>query len=333
MKKEKKYKLDYGYEGEWTNMKQHNIVIVGAGRRGTTILETLKDDDEVKIRGIVDIDEEISGIKLAKRLNITTGTDFVKFLKNKKNVDVVFNATGESWIQEKIQEIRPDVEIIGGLTLKLVWGLIAERERALILQRELYKNTIGILTGKSDGKGRWTRGHPEEVTEYAVLIGNKMGLPSTHLEILKCAGILHDVGKLVIPDEILLKTERLTEKEYEEIKKHPVYSEDTVKTTDFIYSVLGAIRHHHERYDGKGYPDGLKEKKIPLEARILAVADSFAAMIGDRPYSKGKSVSEAQRELERCAGTQFDVEVVKVFQEILAEEILQNVSVSESSKK
>jgi HD-GYP domain-containing protein (c-di-GMP phosphodiesterase class II) len=298
---------------------KENVVIIGGGRRGVAILETLKDDEDVRIVGVLDVNEDTPGIKLAKRLNIPTDVDFVKFIKRKKRIDVIFNATGEQYVQEKIRQIRPDVEVIGGLSLKLVWGLIAEREKAIALQRDLYRSTIGILTSKMESKNIWAHGHPERVTEYSTLIGQKMGLLPKELEILKCASILHDVGKLGISNEILLKTERLTEEEYEIIKEHPVESESIVKSMEFLYTVLAAIRHHHERYDGIGYPDGLRGEGIPLCARILAVADSFCAMTSHRPYCKEKTVAEALEEIKRCSGTQFDPQVVKVFEEVIKE--------------
>ncbi|MEK7813858.1 MAG: sigma-54-dependent Fis family transcriptional regulator, partial [Candidatus Desantisbacteria bacterium] len=107
------------------------VVIIGGGRRGAAILETLKNDEEVKIVGVLDVNEDTPGIKLAKRLNIPTDVDFVKFIKKRKRIDVVFNATGECYIDEKIKQLKPEVEVISGLSLKLVWGLIAEREKAI----------------------------------------------------------------------------------------------------------------------------------------------------------------------------------------------------------
>lgn len=303
------------------NSREH-VVIIGGGRRGIVILETLKDDEEIKIVGVLDVNEDTPGIKLAKRLDIPTAVDFVSFIKKKKKIDVVFNATGESYIDEKIRQLRPEIEIIGGLSIKLVWGLIAEREKAIALQRDLYRSTIGVLTSKMESKNIWAHGHPEKVTEYATLIGQKMSLLPKELEIIKCAGILHDVGKLGINEEILLKTERLTQEEYQIIKEHPVESESIVKSMEFLYTVLAAIRHHHERYDGMGYPDGLKGEGVPLNARILAVADSFCSMTSHRPYCREKTIGEALEEVKRCSGTQFDPEVVKAFEHLINERFL-----------
>jgi len=125
---------------------------------------------------VIDVNEDTPGIKLAKRLDIPTDVDFISFIKEKEKIDVVFNATSERYIDEKIRQLRPEIEIIGGLSLKLVWGLIAEREKAIALQRDLYRNTIGVLTSKMENKNIWAHGHPEKVTEYATLIGQKMSL-------------------------------------------------------------------------------------------------------------------------------------------------------------
>jgi HD-GYP domain-containing protein (c-di-GMP phosphodiesterase class II) len=313
--------------------EKKNVVIIGAGRRGTAVLETLKDDPEVNLIGVVDINLSAPGMKLAKRLNILTDSDFVKFLKEHKNIDVVFNATGEIWVQEEIRKIRPDVEAVGGISIKLVWGIIQEREKALALQRDLYRSTIGIITSKMETESTFAMGHPEQVTAYATLIGQELKLAAQQMEILKCAAILHDIGKLNIPDSILLKPGRLTAQEYEQIKKHPIESENIVKSIEFLYAVLAAIRHHHERYDGKGYPDGLAGENIPLAARILGVADSFAAMTSDRPYGKAKTFPEAIKELERSAGTQFDPKITKVFIGILKKKFFKEEEMAKIASK
>ena len=160
-----------------------------------------------------------------------------------------------------------------------------------------------------DAKDSYTRSHSETVSNLCVLIGGQLGLTNDHLAKLRIAGLLHDVGKIGTPDAILNKPAGLTEVEYETIKEHPVLGEGILRAAD-LDEEASWVRHHHERPDGGGYPDGLRGGEIPLESRIIGVADAFEAMISDRPYREGRSEGEALQELEDHSGTQFDPDCV-----------------------
>ena len=162
-------------------------------------------------------------------------------------------------------------------------------------------------------KDKYTLGHCERVSSYAVMIGKELNLDIKDIMSLQYAGLLHDIGKVEIPKSILNKINPLTADESETIKKHPVYSANILEPLDGMDRLIDYVIHHHERYDGKGYPHGLSGEEISLGARILCVADSFDAMLSERPYSKASMMNEAFVELERCAGTQFDPKVVKAF--------------------
>ena len=139
-------------------------------------------------------------------------------------------------------------------------------------------------------------------------------------ENIKLATLLHDVGKIGIPEEILLKPGGLTDEEFEMIKKHPLISTEILKSIAFPKEVICAIRHHHERLDGKGYPHGLSKDEIPREALIIEIVDAYGAMTKDRPYRKALTKEEASKELKNGAGTQFDPEVVSAFLKVLKKE-------------
>jgi diguanylate cyclase (GGDEF)-like protein len=160
-----------------------------------------------------------------------------------------------------------------------------------------------------DAKDTYTRSHSETVSNLCVLIGAGLGLGADRIGKLRTAGLLHDVGKIGTPDAILNKPAGLTEVEYETIKQHPVLGEGILRAAD-LEEEANWVRHHHERPDGAGYPDGLYGEDVPLESRIIGVADAFEAMISDRPYRQGRSESEALHELEDFSGTQFDPECV-----------------------
>ncbi len=170
----------------------------------------------------------------------------------------------------------------------------------------------GLLSTIS-AKDKYTHAHSERVSSYAVLIGKAMNLSNNELSVLEYAGLLHDIGKIEIPKTLLNKHGILTDDEQDIIRQHPVYSENILEPLEDIDNLMDYVRHHHERFDGSGYPDGLAGYEISLGARILCVADSFDAMISERPYSKRKTTEEALHELRLYSGTQFDPEIVDIF--------------------
>jgi putative two-component system response regulator len=173
-----------------------------------------------------------------------------------------------------------------------------------------------------EGKDVYTCGHVERVGVYSVEIGRKLGLPESDLETLRTGGIVHDIGKVGIPDHVLNKPGKLSEEEFAIIKRHPVIGYDILRPMRTFASVLPIVRWHHEKPSGKGYPDGLKGKEIPVIARITAVADWFDALITDRPYRKAFPVPECMRMLRQAAGSgDLDSEIVEGLCEIMTSEL------------
>lgn len=185
-----------------------------------------------------------------------------------------------------------------------------------ILYESTYANlmdTLKSMAASIQARDHYTESHSVRVTELAVRICEAMGSRPEDIESMKIVGILHDIGKIAIPDDILLKPGRLTEAEYDIIKQHPLTGENIIKPIMLFDRERLVIRHHHERWDGRGYPDGLAGEDIPLLSRIIAVADSFDAMTNNRPYRKAMEVETAVEELRKNAGLQFDREVVHCF--------------------
>lgn len=176
-----------------------------------------------------------------------------------------------------------------------------------------YIDTIYALTAAIDTKDHYTFGHSQRVAEYATILASEMGLDNAHIEILREAALLHDVGKIGIPENILTKASRLTSEEYEIIKKHTEISISIIKHLPSLNHVIPVVLAHHERWDGSGYPRGLKGENIPFTARILAIADSFDAMTSSRPYKPALSVSAALDEIANNTGTQFDPVIANIF--------------------
>ena len=199
-------------------------------------------------------------------------------------------------------------------------NFLAERATFVIENVALYENiyenlfaTLYALVEAIEARDPYTKQHSSRVTEFGMSIGKEMGCPDEELDLLGFSGHLHDIGKIGIPDSILLKPGPLTKQEFEAIKKHPVIGANIVGHLGLLTGEQKIILHHHERWDGKGYPDGLKGESIPFLSRILAVADTYDAMASDRAY-RGKLAREVVLEtIKQSAGTQFDGEVVEAF--------------------
>lgn len=180
-----------------------------------------------------------------------------------------------------------------------------------------YLDTIGILRQTVEAKDPYTRGHSDRVSEYSVLIGKKLGLDEKTLHILKIGGLFHDIGKIGIPDSILLKESKLSDEEYSQIKNHPMIGVHMLGDAAIFTDILPIVKHHHERYDGRGYPSQLVGDDIPYVARIAAVPDTFDAMTSKRSYRDSLPIDVVRAEIERCSGTQFDPNIAKVFLDIM----------------
>src|SRR4051794_25313112 len=192
-------------------------------------------------------------------------------------------------------------------------GAVLENGRLRGDLRTAYVSTVQLLAEAIEAKDPFLRGHSDEVSEYVAAVADKLGIERKRREQLVFGSLLHDVGKIGISERILLKPAKLTDEEFGVVKLHPRIGYRLIDQVDALRPIAPAILHHHERYDGAGYPDGLAGEDIPLEARIVCVADSFSAMTAERPYRKRMSLEQACAELERCAGTQFDPEVVRIF--------------------
>ena len=188
-----------------------------------------------------------------------------------------------------------------------------ELQKAHQAIKRSYIQTLTSMITALEARDAYTRGHSERVARLTEAIARAMGLRGARLDNLVDAARLHDIGKIGIREQVLNKPGRLTAEEYEHIKQHPEIGARIIGQMEAYAELVPFIRHHHERIDGKGYPQGLSGNEIPLEARIIAVADTFDAMTSARPYRKPRELGTALRVMRECAGTQLDAEMVKIF--------------------
>lgn len=180
-----------------------------------------------------------------------------------------------------------------------------------------YLESIETLRYTVEAKDTYTRGHSDRVSEFSVLIGKYVGLSDVDLKTLQIGGLFHDIGKIGVPDTILQKNSKLTDDEYSEIKNHPSIGSHILSTASIFKDIIPIVKHHHERFDGHGYPSQLAGNDIPYLARITAIADTFDAMTSKRSYRDALPLDVVIAEFERCKGSQFDPELADVFLNIL----------------
>lgn len=203
-------------------------------------------------------------------------------------------------------------------------NMIKEINKKLSDSKELleksYLESIEILRNTVEAKDVYTKGHSDRVSEYSLLLGERLNLTPEEMKTLRIGALFHDIGKIGIPDGILLKNGKLTEDEYSEIKNHPSIGAHILSDATIFADIIPIVKHHHERYDGRGYPSKLAGSDIPLLARIVAVADTFDAMTSRRAYRGALDLDYVKKEIETCSGTQFDPVIAKAFLNILETE-------------
>ncbi|MDD4781566.1 MAG: HD-GYP domain-containing protein, partial [Tissierellia bacterium] len=201
---------------------------------------------------------------------------------------------------------------VGGIILFFIPLMLARYTFKLYLDmRKNYFETVNVLIRTIEANDPYTSGHSLRVSAYAECIARKLCLPQNKIDTIKSAALLHDIGKIGIDKKILNKTSKLENDEFNIIKKHSEIGATIISDLSFLANISEIIRHHHERNDGKGYPDGLSYEKIPLETSILTIADSFDAMTTNRPYREAMDLETALEQIKENSGTQFNPDIVE----------------------
>jgi len=203
---------------------------------------------------------------------------------------------------------------------ELVEQRTAELDRALNSLEGAYRSTLKALTAALETRDSETHGHSERVVSYSLRLGREYGLNSEQMKSLEFGSLLHDIGKIGVPDSILRKPAKLTEEEWVRMREHPLHGQQILRGIEFLQGAARVVAQHHEKWDGTGYPLGLSSEEIDINARIFAVADAFDAITSDRVYRRGKSYEAAAQELDDWAGRQFDPKVVEAFHRVSKED-------------
>jgi putative nucleotidyltransferase with HDIG domain len=203
---------------------------------------------------------------------------------------------------------------------ELVEQRTAELDRALNSLEGAYRSTLKALTAALETRDSETHGHSERVVTYSLRLGREYGLNSDEMKALEFGSLLHDIGKIGVPDSILRKPAKLTEEEWVRMREHPLHGQQILRGIEFLQGAARVVAQHHEKWDGTGYPLGLRAEDIDICARIFAVADAFDAITSDRVYRRGKSYEAAAQELDDWAGRQFDPKVVEAFHRVPKED-------------
>jgi cyclic di-GMP phosphodiesterase len=203
---------------------------------------------------------------------------------------------------------------------ELVEQRTAELDRALNSLEGAYRSTLKALTAALETRDSETHGHSERVVTYSLRLGREYGLNSIEMKSLEFGSLLHDIGKIGVPDSILRKPAKLTEEEWVRMREHPLHGQQILRGIEFLQGAARVVAQHHEKWDGTGYPLGLRGEEIDINARIFAVADAFDAITSDRVYRRGKPYEAAAQELDDWAGRQFDPKVVEAFHRVPKED-------------
>lgn len=281
------------------------------GGNGIELLKRIKaydaDLDVIMVTGAIDADTAVRSIRQG-------ASDYVTKPFNLDEVQIVVERTLEK--RHLILQNRAYQERLEEIVALRTRELIEKKREVERLYEELqssYESSLHALVTALDLRDNETHGHSYRVVEYAVLVAETLGVVEPELTWIRRGAILHDVGKIGIPDAILRKPDKLDADEWREMKRHPEMGFRMLEHIRFLQPALDVVLSHQERWDGTGYPRQLRAEQIPLGARIFAVVDTFDAMTSDRPYRAALSIQTARAEIERCAGSQFDPKVAAAF--------------------
>lgn len=285
---------------------------------GLEALETLKENlSEISLIVSDHKMPIMEGTKFLEEANVIAPDVIKILLTGFSDVEIITDAVNKcNLFQYILKPFSPDelqTIVKNGIDK---FDLVSSKSIILKDLKELFYKTIKSISSALDAKDPYTHGHSLRVTLYSIILAKHLNVPENQLEMIEISGLLHDIGKIAIPQSILCKPGKLDDNEFTIMKTHPVNSEKLIASIEKLHEVAPGIKHHHERWDGRGYPDKLAGEDIPYSARIIAIADTYDAMTSTRSYRKALSHEVAIEEIKRCAGAQFDPTLAQKFIEI-----------------
>lgn len=300
---------------EWLEMAGYQVAVAANGRLALKLLEQFQPDIILSDISMPEMDGyEFFEVVRAQPQLTTVPFIFLTGRSQRQDMLVSRGLGADDYITKPWQ---PD-----DLLIAIRGKLKRAQDVARAQLHRVYKESLTVLANAIEARDAYTRGHVERVCTYAAVIARELGCTEQELSDLEFGAILHDIGKIAVPEMILSKPGKLNEDERQEIRKHPETGASMVRDISYMAIAVPCIQHHHERYDGDGYPGGLTGESIPLTARVLAVADTFDAIISDRPYRQARTPAEAATEIVQEAGRQFDPRVVDAFQRAVSKGLI-----------
>ncbi len=305
--------------------EENNLQLLKRTLRGKYVILTATDGKEA-LNVVSERGDEIALIVSDQRMPEMQGTEFLKeiskthpdivkiLLTGQSDTNIMVDSINECQIYQYILKPFDPIDLTETIKNGLSkYDLYNNKTSMMKDLKELFYKTIKSISSALDAKDPYTHGHSMRVTLYSLILAKELGLNDETLEEIETAGLLHDIGKVGIPQRILCKPGKLTDEEYEIMKSHPEQGEKIVKKIKQLSIISNWLKTHHERWDGLGYPSGLKGEEIPISARIIALADTYDAMTSTRSYRKALEHSVAIEEINKCAGTQFDPSLADLF--------------------
>ncbi|EKE04382.1 MAG: response regulator receiver modulated metal dependent phosphohydrolase [uncultured bacterium] len=293
-----------------TFRKKYNVLIANSGYEAIEILKNnhidliISDHKMPEMDGVEFLTRSLSINPDTIRILLTAYTDASSLISAINNAKI-YRYVKKPW---NINDLSNIVD-----SALEVYQLNFDNQELAVNLKDLFSGTIAAITNALDAKDSFTFGRSKRVTYYALKAGKHLGLSDAELSELELAGLLHDIGMIGVPESIINKPGTLSQEEYNSIKEHVTYGVKILEEIKQLESVISSIKSHHERYDGTGYPHGLKGDQIPIGAKIIAVADTYDAMTSDRAYRKGLTHEVAVAEIQIGAGTQFDPDIINAF--------------------
>jgi putative nucleotidyltransferase with HDIG domain len=288
------------------NLNKKVLNCIDSNLNNNSFISSVMDNRKPLIISKIDEDEDEDFLKTLNSEGFTSYMGSPIILKGGRPIGVL-----TLYATKPKRYSRTEIDFINAISSQI--GIALDRAQLIERMQEMSVESVRALVEAIEIRDPYTRGHSIRVADLSITLATALGFSERELELVEYAGLLHDVGKIAVPETILQKATKLTDQEWVKIKKHPEHSAKIIEPILNLRQIQNWILHHHERWDGYGYPSGRKGENIPIQSRIIAVCDTYSAMTEDRPYRPRLSRAETRREIKSVAGLQLDPDIVNIF--------------------